>query len=60
MNKSVYIVGAVRSMNRRCTRYRGQIDVNEVEELTGTLITAKTSAKEVTAITRQYLAAIGK
>lgn len=34
--------------------------VNEVEELTGTLITAKTSAKEVTAITRQYLAAIGK
>ena len=34
--------------------------VNEVEELTGTFITAKTSATEVTAITRQYLAAIGK
>lgn len=34
--------------------------VNEVEELTGTLITAKTSATEVTAITRQYLAVIGK
>lgn len=34
--------------------------VNEVEELTGTFITVKTSAKEVTAITRQYLAAIGK
>ena len=34
--------------------------VNEVEELTGTFITAETSATEVTAITRQYLAAIGK
>lgn len=34
--------------------------VCEVEELTGAFITAKTSATEVTAITRQYLAAIGK
>ena len=34
--------------------------VYEVEELTGAFITAKTSATEVTAITRQYLAAIGK